>query len=178
MRGVFCVLIAVLGLSAGAAAQSTGGIAGVVVDTTTQKPVAEAVVTAHGPAMPGEQAAVTDDTGAFEITLLPAGTYGLSIRRDGFQQFAPEGLVVKGKRLVRVRLQLMPERAVAPPPKTAPVEFSEPMTAPAMISGPNPEYTPEAVEREVQGLMVVKCVVSADGSVHDCKVLKGLPFMD
>ena len=33
MRCAFCVLIAVLGLSAGAAAQSTGGIAGVVVDS-------------------------------------------------------------------------------------------------------------------------------------------------
>jgi protein TonB len=26
--------------------------------------------------------------------------------------------------------------------------------------------------------MVVRCVVSSDGTVHDCKVLKGLPFMD
>jgi TonB family protein len=151
----------------------------VVVDTVTQKPIAEAVVTAHSPSLQGEQVVVTDDAGAFEITLLPAGTYGMSIKRDGFQLFAPEGLVVKGRRLVKLRLQLMPERALPPPPpRPAAVEFTDAMTAPVMISGPNPEYSPQAIERDVQGLMVIRCVVSSDGTVHDCKVLKGLPFMD
>jgi TonB family protein len=179
MKYPLYLLTLALALSTAALGQATGAIGGVVVDTVTQKPIAEAVVTAHSPSLQGEQVVVTDDAGAFEITLLPAGTYGMSIKRDGFQLFAPEGLVVKGRRLVKLRLQLMPERALPPPPpRPAAVEFTDAMTAPVMISGPNPEYSPQAIERDVQGLMVIRCVVSSDGTVHDCKVLKGLPFMD
>jgi protein TonB len=58
------------------------------------------------------------------------------------------------------------------------LEFKDVMTPPAFISGPDPEYTEKAVEREVQGTMLVKCVVTLDGTVHGCRVLKGLPFMD
>jgi protein TonB len=46
------------------------------------------------------------------------------------------------------------------------------------ISGPDIEYTPQAMEKEVQGTMVVKCLIGIDGSVHNCRVLQGLPFMD
>jgi protein TonB len=61
---------------------------------------------------------------------------------------------------------------------SSPVEFDDAtMTKPAMVSGPDPEYTQEAIERRVQGQMTVKCVIGADGGVHACRVLKGLPFM-
>jgi periplasmic protein TonB len=52
------------------------------------------------------------------------------------------------------------------------------MTPPGRISGPDPEYTPEAIQNEVQGVMIVKCVVSVEGAVHGCRVLQGLPHMD
>jgi TonB family protein len=167
-------------LSAGAAAQTAGSIAGVVVDATTQNPVAGAMVTARSPAMVGEQSAVTDEAGVFEITLLPAGTYGLAVRRDGFEAYAPDGLAVRGRR-VKVRLQLLPEKPPPPPVPPPPdaVEFDDgTMTPPVMLSGPPPEYTHEAIERGVQGQMVVRCVLGVDGSVRKCRVLKGLPFMN
>jgi len=59
-----------------------------------------------------------------------------------------------------------------------PVEFNDTMTPPQVLSGPNPEYTAQALEHEVEGLMIVKCVVTTQGAVHDCRVLKSLPFMD
>jgi protein TonB len=60
-----------------------------------------------------------------------------------------------------------------------PVEFdSRTMKDPGFISGPNPQYSEKALEKEVQGVTVVKCVVTVDGRVHDCRVLKSLPFMD
>jgi protein TonB len=46
------------------------------------------------------------------------------------------------------------------------------------ISGPPIEYTEQALEHEVQGLMIVRCVVTPEGAVYGCRVLKSLPFMD
>ena len=58
------------------------------------------------------------------------------------------------------------------------VDFDESMAPPRLVSGPNIQYSAQALEREVEGLMVVKCVVTVEGAVHDCRVLKGLPYMD
>jgi protein TonB len=52
------------------------------------------------------------------------------------------------------------------------------MTPPKQISGPDPAYTPQALEHEVEGTMTIRCVVTEQGSVHGCRVLKSLPFMD
>lgn len=181
-RWHWLVLIGALVASGGASAQSMGTITGVVTDALTQKPLAEATVVARSPAMEGEQSVITDESGAFEMTLLPAGTYGLSVEHAGFQTFAPSGVVVKGHKNVKVKLALMPEVVAARPPPPPPenvVEFNpQTMTAPAMVSGPNVEYTTEALERGVEGTMVIRCIVSVDGSVHGCKVVKGLPFMN
>jgi protein TonB len=46
------------------------------------------------------------------------------------------------------------------------------------LSGPNPKYTEKAIEKEIEGTMLVKCVVSTEGAVNNCRVLKTLPFMD
>jgi TonB family protein len=166
-------------LTATASAQQTGTISGVVLDATTKAPMAGARVTARSPALLGEQSALTDASGEFEITMLPPGIYALSVQHDGFLPFSPEGLIVRGGRK-KVRVQLMPEpRPEPPPPAPVAVEFDDAtMSVPAMISGPDPEYTQEAVERGVQGQMTIRCVVAHDGSVRKCRVLKGLPFMN
>jgi periplasmic protein TonB len=65
-----------------------------------------------------------------------------------------------------------------PPPTNVRMEFNDTMTPPAMISGPTIQYTDKALEREVQGLMIVKCVVTVDGVVRECRVVQSLPFMD
>ena len=66
------------------------------------------------------------------------------------------------------------------PPGTGPgpIEFNELMTPPRKIGGPDPQYTHEAQEKEIQGTMLVKCVVTTEGIVRDCRVLKSLPYMD
>lgn len=62
---------------------------------------------------------------------------------------------------------------------STPIPFREEvMTRPEFLSGPNPEYTQKALEREVQGLMIVRCIVNATGEVRDCRVVKSLPYMD
>ena len=167
----------VLSIGTAMAAQTPMAVlTGVVVDADTQAPVSEAVVTARSPSLVGEQSAITDESGAFEITWLPAGTYSLAVRRDGFEPYAPETLAIKGGK-VRVRISVAPVPTPAAILEKA-VEFEEQMTAPEMISGPAPEYTPEAIERGVEGSMQVRCVVTAEGQVRTCKVVKGLPFMN
>jgi TonB family protein len=180
MRIATCSIV--LALSTGAwAATEVGSLVGTVVDASMQSPVPEAVVTARSPALVGEQSAVTDSNGVFEMTLLPAGTYDLTVKHDGFQTFSPGGLVLKGRR-VTIRLAILATVAPPPPPPEPgenAIEFSDAtMTAPSMISGPNPEYTEEALERGVEGTMTLRCVVTTQGRVRACKVQKGLPFMD
>ena len=171
----------VLSIGTAMAAQTPMAVlSGVVVDADTQAPVSEAVVIARSPSLVGEQSAITDEAGAFEITWLPAGMYSLAVRRDGFEPYAPEPLAIKGGK-VRIRIAVAPVPMPMPTPaailETA-VEFEEHMTAPEMIAGPAPEYTPEAIERGVEGSMQVRCVVTAEGQVRTCKVVKGLPFMN
>jgi TonB family protein len=165
----------------GALAQPTGILSGVVLDATTRVPLPGAQVTARSPSLLGEQTAITDESGAFEMTMLAPGTYALSVQHDGFVPFSPDGVVVRDRRL-RVRLQLMPEEhagSAEQPVAGSIQEFDEAtMTRPAMISGPEPEYTQEAIERGVHGPMTVKCHLTADGVVRRCQVLKGLPFMN
>ncbi|MGE5048676.1 MAG: TonB family protein [Deltaproteobacteria bacterium] len=151
-------------------------VAGVVVDAATQSPLADVRVTARSTALVGEQSAITDGDGVFEMTFLPAGFYTLLVRRDGYQPFAGDGLALKGKK-VHVRLAIVKSQAAAPT-ADAVVEFNDKMTAPAMLSGPAPEYTADALERRVEGAMEVRCVVTSEGQVRACKVIKGLPFMN
>lgn len=56
--------------------------------------------------------------------------------------------------------------------------FGEGMTRPERLSGADPVYTREALEAHVQGLMIVKCVIATDGSIHNCRIIKPLPFME
>ena len=67
----------------------------------------------------------------------------------------------------------------ATPARTGPVEFDPgKMDPPKLLGGPEIRYTDKALEREVQGKMIVKCIISIEGKVTDCRVLRSLPFMD
>ena len=57
-------------------------------------------------------------------------------------------------------------------------DYDAAMTAPRLVSGPEIQYTPAALEREVEGLVLVRCVVTVEGAVRSCQVVKGLPFME
>lgn len=58
------------------------------------------------------------------------------------------------------------------------MHFGAGMTQPERISGPIPEYTKEALEQRIQGLMIVKCVITLEGEVRSCRIIKPLPFME
>ena len=56
-------------------------LTGTIVDTATNKPLADAVVTVTSPALQGEQIVVTDASGAYRIPNLPPGDYTLRVDR-------------------------------------------------------------------------------------------------
>lgn len=56
--------------------------------------------------------------------------------------------------------------------------FGAGMTRPEKISGPQPEYTREALEARVAGTMIVKCIVTVEGRVERCRIIKPLPHME
>jgi eukaryotic-like serine/threonine-protein kinase len=75
---------------------------------------------------------------------------------------------------------------LAPPPAAplaeAPrdvVPFGEGMTRPVLMQPGRPiTYTREAIAARVEGVSIVRCVITAEGAVERCKVIKPLPFMD
>ena len=60
----------------------------------------------------------------------------------------------------------------------APCSAGSNLSAPVLLVGSNPEYTPEALAASVEGLMEVSCVLTREGTVRDCKVERSLPLMD
>jgi len=56
--------------------------------------------------------------------------------------------------------------------------FEEGMTPPVRLSGPDPQYTPAALEARVEGTMSVRCVVTVDGRVEKCRSINPIPHME
>lgn len=55
--------------------------------------------------------------------------------------------------------------------------FGAGMTPTQRVSGPAPVYTPQAMAARVEGKVLVRCVITVEGTVQNCEVLKGLPFL-
>ena len=56
--------------------------------------------------------------------------------------------------------------------------FGEGMTRPELTTGETPRYTREALAAEVQGTMLVKCVITVGGTLENCRIIKALPHME
>ena len=65
---------------------------------------------------------------------------------------------------------------------TGAIAFGEGMTRPVLVEGANgdpyPQYTREAREAGVEGIMIVKCVITTEGRVTNCQILKPVPHME
>jgi len=58
------------------------------------------------------------------------------------------------------------------------VPFGQGMQPPQLLSGASIQYTREALESRVRGMLIVKCVITREGAVESCRIIKGLPHMD
>jgi protein TonB len=68
----------------------------------------------------------------------------------------------------------------APAAPTAPkvLPFGPDMSRPVLISGTDPVWTREALIANVEGVMIAKCTITTAGTLQNCRIVKGLPFMD
>ncbi len=64
------------------------------------------------------------------------------------------------------------------PTGDGPLPYSEGMSRPVELSGKDIVYTREALAARVEGTMMVKCLITKQGKVENCRVLKGLPHMN
>jgi periplasmic protein TonB len=71
-----------------------------------------------------------------------------------------------------------PAVAVAPLPSSEVLAFGEGMSLPRLISGPEPVYPREAREAKVEGTLLAKCVITTEGALRSCRIIKSLPFLD
>ncbi|WP_338867144.1 energy transducer TonB [Myxococcus stipitatus] len=58
------------------------------------------------------------------------------------------------------------------------VPFGEGMAPPTLLGGPPLEYTELALRARVEGTFIAKCVITREGFVRDCRVIKGLAHMN
>src|ERR1700753_161501 len=86
-----------------------GTLTGKVVDSSTNKPLADVVVTATSPALQGEQTVVSDASGTFRIPQLPPGVYELRYEADTFRPFVRSGIELRSSITLKVDAQLLPE---------------------------------------------------------------------
>jgi protein TonB len=61
---------------------------------------------------------------------------------------------------------------------TTVLPFGDGMTRPSQVGQIDIQYTREARDAEVQGMVITECTITTSGSLQNCKVLKGLPLMD
>ncbi len=83
--------------TASAQSSTTGAVRGRIVDKASKEAVIGATVVVQGPALVGQQAEITDESGAFQITNLPPGIYTLTIFHGDAQFSRPNVLIEVGK---------------------------------------------------------------------------------
>jgi len=65
-----------------------------------------------------------------------------------------------------------------PPPSNQVLPFGEGMNRPQLLAGPEPVFPREALEARVEGTLLAKCVITPEGALTGCRIIKSLPFLD
>ena len=61
---------------------------------------------------------------------------------------------------------------------TIAIPFGEGMQRPSLLAHPAPVYTREASASHASGNVIAKCVITLEGSLRHCRIVKGIPHMD
>jgi protein TonB len=68
--------------------------------------------------------------------------------------------------------------AVVTPSSSEVLPFGPGMSLPRLVEGPEPVYPREAREARVEGTLLAKCVITTEGALRGCQIIKPLPFLD
>jgi periplasmic protein TonB len=71
-----------------------------------------------------------------------------------------------------------PPAPSTPPPSNQVLPFGEGMNRPQLVGGPEPVFPREAREAKVEGTLLAKCVITTEGALTGCRIIKSLPFLD
>jgi len=124
----------------------------------------------HGPVPEAIRTGRTASCGAVAFEGLPDGMYSLRVAHDGFEG-AVENIAVTRGRDAMFELKLegqTPGAAVAPTNTTSGCALGR------RLSGPLTHYTADALQHNVQGCLVIKCVVTSAGAVRGCQAVEPL----
>jgi protein TonB len=58
------------------------------------------------------------------------------------------------------------------------IPFGAGMVKPTMLEKPDIRFSREAAAAHISGVALLKCVIEIDGRVDNCKIMKGLPYME
>ena len=105
---VLCVAL-VSALFAQGTTQDTGTIRGTIKDTEGST-LPGVTITVTSPAIMGTQTAVTNETGAFRLSLLRVGVYSLTAALQGFQTIKRENIYVGLNATVTLNIELTPTK--------------------------------------------------------------------
>ncbi|AGC43877.1 TonB-dependent receptor [Myxococcus stipitatus DSM 14675] len=90
-------------------AATSGTLVGTVIDSQARSPVADVVVSAHSPSLPGEQLVVTDAQGRYRIPALPPGEYTLRFEKEQYKPYARTGVTLRPYKTVKLDVEFLPE---------------------------------------------------------------------
>ena len=172
------------------ATQAPGTLEGTVLDPTGAV-VPRATVTATDTGAGAQVTFTTDNTGKFSFAALPPGVYGLDVVARGFQKFRQEnvhvagGVVTLGLKLsvgaatesLTVHPQKAGSQSAAAGPSTDPILVSSGVMAQQATYQPAPAYPPIAKAAHVQGSVVLRAIVSPQGTVENLQVVSGAPML-
>jgi periplasmic protein TonB len=66
-----------------------------------------------------------------------------------------------------------------PPPTNTTLLWTADMERPALLSGPSqPPYPREAMAMRAEGIVVAQCVITTEGTLQSCRIIKGHPLLD
>jgi hypothetical protein len=104
------VLPVLLFVSAFSQEKKAGIISGTIKDARTKLPLNEAVVTVSSTAFQGQKFALTDSSGRYRISNLPAGFYTISFEMEGYEKFTQDSISLQQGMSLGVSFQMARER--------------------------------------------------------------------
>lgn len=83
-----------------------GRISGILKDSRTHQPLAEAVITVSSDKIEGKKLALTDSTGTYTIGGLPPGYYSICFEMEGYKRFTKDSIRLQEGMSLGVSLEM------------------------------------------------------------------------